>query len=81
MEATPAAEATLGFAPLTDAKEAFEMDYLRRLLTHTNGNVSEAARLARRYRADLYRLFAKYHIDPSSFKKDAGVKSDCTGAT
>ncbi len=53
---------------LTEAKETFESSYLRRLLEATHGNVSEAARLSGRYRADLYRLFAKYEIDPNQFK-------------
>lgn len=53
---------------LTEAKETFESGYLRRLLEATHGNVSEAARLSGRYRADLYRLFSKYEIDPNQFK-------------
>ena len=53
---------------LSKAKEEFESAYLKRLLQFTVGNVSEASRVSGRYRADLYRLFAKYDINPSEFK-------------
>lgn len=55
--------------PLKDAREKFDRDYLAKLLHATSGNVSEAARLADRYRADLYLLLKKYHIQPDLFKK------------
>ncbi len=48
--------------PYSEAKEEFEKTYLDRLLETTGGNVAEAARLAGRYRADIYRLLSKYHL-------------------
>ena len=51
--------------PLTEAKEAFEREYLRDLLRATQGNISRAAQIAGRYRADFYKLLKKYGLHPS----------------
>jgi two-component system response regulator GlrR len=59
--------------PLKEARELFEKNYLIRLLKLTQGNVSSAAALAGRYRADLYTLLKKYKINPVDFKKEAGT--------
>lgn len=48
--------------PYSEAKEEFEKNYLTRLLEASGGNIAEAARLAGRYRADIYRLLSKYQI-------------------
>ena len=53
---------------LQEARAKFEKNYLRNLLTITNGNVSKAAELAGKYRADLYNLMKKYEIIPQDFK-------------
>jgi len=55
--------------PLKDAKENFEKDYLLQLIEFTQGNVAQAARLAGKYRADLYELLKKYDLRPSDFRK------------
>jgi two-component system response regulator GlrR len=55
--------------PLKDAKDDFEKKYLIQLLEITKGNVSKAAELAGKYRADLYGLLKKYVISPLDFKK------------
>ncbi len=55
--------------PLKEARETFEKSYLIRILELTRGNVSRAATLAGKYRADLYNLLKKYLINPSDFKK------------
>jgi two-component system response regulator GlrR len=55
--------------PFKEAKDAFERDYLSRLLELTQGNVSNAASLAGRYRADLYGLLKKHDLNPADFKK------------
>jgi len=54
--------------PLTEARDAFEKGYLVRLLESTQGNVSNAAAMAGRYRADLYVLLKKHGLNPSDFK-------------
>ena len=51
-----------------DAKRRFEQDYLVQLLQITNGNVSRAARLAKRNRTEFYKLLHRHQIDPSLFK-------------
>jgi len=55
--------------PLKDAKENFEKDYLLQLIELTDGNMAQAARLAGKYRADLYGLLKKYDLKPSNFRK------------
>jgi two-component system response regulator GlrR len=56
--------------PLKEARETFEKSYLIRVLELTRGNVSRAATLAGKYRADLYGLLKKYVINPTDFKKE-----------
>jgi two-component system response regulator GlrR len=55
--------------PLKDAKENFEKNYLLQLIELTEGNMAQAARLAGKYRADLYELLKKYDLKPSDFRK------------
>ncbi len=55
--------------PMKQARDEFESDYLTHLLKSTGGNVSNAAKLAGRYRADLYNLLKKHGLIPSEFKK------------
>lgn len=47
---------------LTEAKEIFERDYLENLLDVSKGNISDAARLAGRFRGDIYRLMKKHNV-------------------
>jgi two-component system response regulator GlrR len=53
------------------AREAFERRYLVQLLELTLGNISQAAKLAGKYRADLYALLKKYDIDPIDYRTEA----------
>ncbi len=55
--------------PLKEERDAFERDYLTRLLRHTGGNVSKASEIAGKYRADFYSLLKKHNINPSEFKE------------
>ncbi len=55
--------------PLKEAKDAFEKTYLSRILEIAQGNVSSAANLAGKYRADLYVLLKKHGINVGDFKK------------
>ena len=55
--------------PLKEAKNAFEKTYLSRLLEIAQGNVSSAANLAGKYRADFYVLLKKHGINAGDFKK------------
>jgi two-component system response regulator GlrR len=65
--------------PFKQARESFEREYLEQLLRLTRGNVSAAARLAGKYRADLYGLLRKHGLDPAGFKvpgQDASASDD-----
>jgi len=50
------------------AKENFEKNYLIQLFELTRGNVSKAAKLAGKYRADIYELLKKYNLKLSDFR-------------
>ena len=52
-----------------DAKENFEKNYLIQLFELTKGNVSQAAQLAGKYRADVYELIKKYNIKLDDFRE------------
>ncbi len=52
-----------------NAKENFEKNYLTQLIELTGGNVSQAAKLAGKYRADLYQLLKKYGIKAADYRK------------
>ncbi len=54
--------------PLSEARAAFERDYLASLLSMTSGNVSESARLAGRNRTEFYRLLKRHHLSVDQFK-------------
>jgi two-component system response regulator GlrR len=54
--------------PFDEARRQFERDYLVQLLKLTTGNVSQAARLARRNRTDFYALLARHQLEPGDFK-------------
>jgi two-component system response regulator GlrR len=55
---------------LKEVQEGSERAYLIRVLTATRGNVSQAAALAGRYRADFYKLLRKHALDPGAFKNN-----------
>ena len=54
--------------PLFEARRQFEQQYLIKLLQTTQGNVSQAARVANRNRTDFYKLLNRHHIIPDLFK-------------
>jgi len=56
------------FPSVAEARAAFTRDYLVRLLKLTEGNVSEAARLAQRNRSEFYKLLARHEVEPGPFK-------------
>jgi two-component system response regulator GlrR len=53
---------------LKDAKRRFEREYILKLLKITSGNVSQAARLAKRNRTEFYKLLHRHQVDPGVFK-------------
>jgi len=50
------------------ARSEFERDYLAKLLKITGGNVTQAAKLAKRNRTEFYKLLQRHHLDPNLFK-------------
>jgi two-component system response regulator GlrR len=53
---------------LDEARDEFTRNYLIRLLRITQGNVSQAARLAKRNRTDLYKLLTRHNVSPDDYK-------------
>ncbi len=63
--------------PLREAKDEFIKKYLEDLFRRTRGNVSQAAKVAGYYRADFYKLFQKYGINPKAYKiKGKTIEAD-----
>ncbi|ARJ42740.1 two-component system response regulator GlrR [Pantoea alhagi] len=52
-----------------EARNQFELNYLRKLLQMTRGNVTNAARLAGRNRTEFYKLLARHELDANDFKE------------
>ena len=52
----------------SQAREEFTRNYLSQLLQVTGGNVSQAARLAKRNRTDFYKLLNRHQLNPEHFK-------------
>ncbi|MBS0375244.1 MAG: sigma 54-interacting transcriptional regulator [Proteobacteria bacterium] len=50
------------------ARDEFTRNYLVQILQITGGNVSQAARLAKRNRTDFYKLLARHQLSPEEFK-------------
>jgi two-component system response regulator GlrR len=60
---------TSAWPNLTQAKDAFEFQYLNKLLHMTSGNVTKAADLAGRNRSDLHKLLKKHDLIAASFRE------------
>jgi two-component system response regulator GlrR len=52
-----------------EARDEFTRRYIVQLLQITEGNVSQAARLAKRNRTDFYKLLSRHGIEPEEFKR------------
>jgi two-component system response regulator GlrR len=51
-----------------EARDEFTRSYLSQILQITGGNVSQAARLAKRNRTDFYKLLGRHQLMPDDFK-------------
>jgi two-component system response regulator GlrR len=65
---------SLGGAPgrlpsFDEARDEFTRGYLSQILQITGGNVSQAARLAKRNRTDFYKLLGRHQLVPEDFKQ------------
>ena len=54
--------------PLKEARDDYEKNYIIQLLEICKGNVSMAAKMAGKYRADFYDLLKKHNLNISDFK-------------
>jgi len=66
-------QAALGIGParlpsFDEARDEFTRNYLSQILQITGGNVSQAARLAKRNRTDFYKLLSRHQLTPDDFK-------------
>ncbi|BCG08410.1 MULTISPECIES: two-component system response regulator GlrR [Buttiauxella] len=52
-----------------EARNQFELNYLRKLLQMTKGNVTQAARVAGRNRTEFYKLLSRHELDANDFKE------------
>ncbi len=57
-----------GLKSYKEARHEFERNYIRNVLVITNGNVTEAARLAKKERKDFYDVMRKYAVNPKDYK-------------
>jgi two-component system response regulator GlrR len=67
-------QSSLGGSPtrlpsFDEARDEFTRNYLSQILQITTGNVSQAARLAKRNRTDFYKLLSRHQLLPDDFKK------------
>jgi two-component system response regulator GlrR len=64
-----------------EARDAFAHNYLTSNLQATSGNITQAARLAKRNRTDFYKLLARYRVEPNDFKNERiGITSKNFGS-
>ena len=61
-------EAPTELPSLVETRDHAEREYISRILMLTEGNVTAAARLAKRNRTEFYKLLNRHHIDPALFK-------------
>jgi len=52
-----------------EARNQFELNYLRKLLQITKGNVTHAARMAGRNRTEVYKLLSRHELEANDFKE------------
>ena len=56
------------FDSFDEARRRFEREYLSQILKITEGNVTQAARLAKRNRTEFYKLLQRHQLEPARFK-------------
>ncbi len=66
--AEQAVGAASGLPSFDAARDEFTRNYLVQILQITGGNVSQAARLAKRNRTDFYKLLSRHQLSPDEFK-------------
>ena len=59
---------TDGVPSFRDAKRAFEREYVTRVLRMCKGNISQAARIAKKDRKDFYDVMRRNSVNPQGFR-------------
>lgn len=67
-ERCQACAAWLPLLPFREAKKAWERAYCDQVLRITEGNVSQAARMAKKDRKDFHDLMRRNDIDPNAYR-------------
>ncbi|HPL64389.1 MAG: sigma-54 dependent transcriptional regulator [Syntrophales bacterium] len=62
-------EAANSLKSFKESRREFEKKYLTQLMEISKGNVSQAAKLAGKYRADLYEMLERHKIRPPEFRQ------------
>jgi two-component system response regulator GlrR len=60
---------------LDEARDQFSREFLAANLQRAGGNVSKAARLAKRNRSDFYKLLERYRLQAHDFKEDGARRT------
>ncbi|MHA1077117.1 two-component system response regulator GlrR [Enterobacter ludwigii] len=60
---------TTALPTFAEARNQFELNYLRKLLQITKGNVTHAARMAGRNRTEFYKLLSRHELEANDFKE------------
>jgi two-component system response regulator GlrR len=68
------------FQSFKEAKREFEKEYISQVLRICQGNISQAARLAKKDRKDFYDVMKKYGIQPETFRKQAQQNNSSSSA-
>jgi two-component system response regulator GlrR len=58
------------FRSFKESKHYFESSYFLELMKISKSNISHAAKIAGKYRADLYALLEKHKLNSLDFRKD-----------
>jgi len=69
VRSTLGVQAASSLPSFSEVRDEFTRNYLSQLLQITGGNVSHAARLAKRNRTDFYKLLGRHQLIPDRFKQ------------
>jgi two-component system response regulator GlrR len=59
-----------------EARDEFSRDFLAANLQRAGGNVTQAARLAKRCRTDFYKLLERHRLQPHDFKEGGATRTE-----
>jgi two-component system response regulator GlrR len=68
-----------GMPAYNEARDQFSRDFLAANLQRAGGNVTKAARLAKRNRSDFYKLLERYRLQAHDFKEGSTPRTEGEG--